>query len=382
MTLNSDMHQKRLRIGILTVPLIKESIPSLKNLISVTNFCSDTITLITGNEGSYFFNDTHVQCYSVNIKYHRHLVQKCLFFFYVQIIQAFYLLQTSKNVDIWIFFLGEERQILPLIVAKCLGKKVIISSSGSSRQCAQFSNDPFLYYIWGLSKITYILADCLILYSNRFIDDLNLHGLKEKIFISHTSFTDINKFNLKTPLPEREKIVGYLGRLSPEKGIVNFIHSIPEILKIIPDVQVHIAGVGTLKNELSEYIDDHHISDRVHFLGWVDDDELPIFLNKIQLLIIPSYTEGLPGVLLESMSCGTPALAMPVGAIPDIIINEKNGFILKNNSPKEISKEIVNIMQNFDLSEISDNAQDTILQNFSFKPIAERYCNILKTQLL
>jgi glycosyltransferase involved in cell wall biosynthesis len=359
------------------VPLIKESIPPLKNLISVTNFCSDTITLITGNEGSYFFNDSRVQCYTINMKYHRNLIQKTLYFIHVQIIQAFYLLQTSKNVDIWIFFLGEERQILPLIVAKFLGKKVILSSSGSSRNSARFSNDPFLYCILGFSKITYYLADCLILYSNRFINDLNLHELKEKIFISHTSYTDINKFNLKTPVRERKKIIGYLGRLSPEKGILNFIHSVPEILKNIPDVQVHIAGVGALQNQLLQYVEEFHMNDRVHFLGWVDDEELPYFLNKIQLLIIPSYSEGLPTVLLESMSCGTPVLAMPVGAIPDIIINEKNGFLLKNNSPEEISKEIATIFQNFDLSKISNNARDTIHKDFILADIAEKYCSII-----
>jgi glycosyltransferase involved in cell wall biosynthesis len=222
----------------------------------------------------------------------------------------------------------------------------------------------------------------LILYSKRFIEDLNLYGLKEKIFISHASYIDITKFNSKIPLCERKKIIGYLGRLSPEKGILNFIHSVPEILKNVPTAEIRIAGVGALQNQLSQYIEDRRMSDRVHFLGWVDDEELPHFLNEIQLLVIPSYTEGLPSVLLESMSCGTPVLASPVGAISEIIINEKNGFILKNNSVEEIGKEIVTIFQNSDLLEISVNARDTVLQKFSFRPIAEQYCNIIKTQLL
>jgi glycosyltransferase involved in cell wall biosynthesis len=377
------MTKDRINVGILTVPLIKSGIPPLKNLIAVTNSCSDSITLITGNEGYDFFkNDPHLVCYGVNTKNYPDTFRKILYFVYVQITQAVLLAKASKNVDIWIFFLGEERQILPLFIAKLLRKKIIISSSGSSRQCARFSDDPYLCYIIVFSKITYCLADCLILYSKRFIEDLNLYGLKEKIFISHASYIDITKFNSKIPLCERKKIIGYLGRLSPEKGILNFIHSVPEILKNVPTAEIRIAGVGALQNQLSQYIEDRRMSDRVHFLGWVDDEELPHFLNEIQLLVIPSYTEGLPSVLLESMSCGTPVLASPVGAISEIIINEKNGFILKNNSVEEIGKEIVTIFQNSDLLEISVNARDTVLQKFSFRPIAEQYCNIIKTQLL
>jgi len=61
----------------------------------------------------------------------------------------------------------------------------------------------------------------------------------------------------------------------------------------------------------------------------VDHQELTGYLNEFKVLILPSYTEGLPGVILEAMACGTPVLITGVGSIPDIIDDHVNGFLLR-----------------------------------------------------
>jgi hypothetical protein len=66
-------------------------------------------------------------------------------------------------------------------------------------------------------------------------------------------------------------------------------------------------------------------------------------------MVIPSFTEGLPNIMLEAMACGTPVLATPVGAISDIIRDSETGFIMENNSPKCIIENVNRVIGSSEL---------------------------------
>jgi glycosyltransferase involved in cell wall biosynthesis len=101
-------------------------------------------------------------------------------------------------------------------------------------------------------------------------------------------------------------------------------------------------------------------------------------MNKMKLLVFPSYSEGLPSTLLEGMACGTPVLVTPVGAMPDIIQDGKNGFIMQNNSPECIAKNIRRALDHPDLEVISKNARTLIEKNFSYKATVEKHKNLIE----
>jgi glycosyltransferase involved in cell wall biosynthesis len=378
MTLNFDIRKKSLRIGILTVPLIKSGIVPLLNLVEIISQCSNKTFLITGNEGySAFKNDPRVQCHGITTAVKPKTLLKIIYFLRVQFIQSYQVAKLSKQVDLWIFFLGEERQIIPLITAKLFGKKVILSSSGSSIICADTTNDPYRYFIRFFSHFCYYFSDAIIIYSERFIPLLGIQDIKRKIFIAHENFIDPTRFFLSCDISQRNNIIGFMGRFSPEKGILNFIEAANILHEHNPDIQFLIVGDGDQSEVLVNYIHSHNLDRNITLMEWVPHKSLPDILNQLKLLVIPSYSEGLPNIMLEAMACGTPVLASAVGAIPDVIIDQKSGFLLEDNAPDNIARKIHEIVSEYCLDDISTNERNTIHKDFLLAKTAEKYSSII-----
>ena len=101
------------------------------------------------------------------------------------------------------------------------------------------------------------------------------------------------------------------------------------------------------------------------------------YLNELKLLVLPSYTEGLPNIMLEAMACGTPVLATPVGAIPDVIKDGETGFIMENNSPERIAENVIRALNDSNLDIIVKNARELVEKDFTYEAAVERYRKIL-----
>ena len=119
------------------------------------------------------------------------------------------------------------------------------------------------------------------------------------------------------------------------------------------------------------------IKESVINVGWIPHNELPTYLNNFKLLVLPSYTEGLPNIMLEAMACGTPVLVTPVGAIRDVIENEETGFILDDNSPQGIGDSVIHALNHPHSKTIANNGRIFIESEFSFEKAVDSYATIL-----
>jgi glycosyltransferase involved in cell wall biosynthesis len=233
--------------------------------------------------------------------------------------------------------------------------------------------DIFTKFVRILELINYLLAKKIILYSKGLVNAYNMKKYESKISVAHQHILDFKKFQIIKAMPERERIIGYVGRLSKEKGIMNLVKSIPEVVKKDEKVKFLIIGNGNLEQEIHQYICKENLDSKVESIGWISHEDLPTYLNRMKLLVMPSYTEALPRVMLEAMSCGTPVLATEVGAIPDIISDKNTGFLIKNNTPESIARNIVKILNYPNLESISKNARARIMKEFTFEIALEQY---------
>jgi glycosyltransferase involved in cell wall biosynthesis len=101
------------------------------------------------------------------------------------------------------------------------------------------------------------------------------------------------------------------------------------------------------------------------------------YLNRIKLLVLPSYYEGLPNIVLEAMACGTPVLSTPVGAVADIISNNETGFIMADNQPQEIAANILHALKHPNLQVISQNANAFVQAEYSYEAMTAKYNELL-----
>lgn len=290
----------------------------------------------------------------------------------------------TRKVTFYIFFIGAESALLPMLITKLLKKEVAVVLVGNPLKVSEVTKDS-LGKIRLLRKIklffNLFLSNKILVYSENIIKERELEKFRSKVFLGHEHFVDLASFSVKKEIADRENIVGYIGRLSGEKGVLTFVEAIPAILKVRGDIKFIIGGDGDLKERVDQFLDKAGAKPKVTLSGWVSHESLPDYLNELKLLVMPSYTEGLPNIMLEAMACGTPVLATSVGAIPDIIKNGENGFIIEKNSPEYLTKKIPEILSRHDLDKISQNATKTIEKDFTYTSTVKSYKLALRDML-
>lgn len=279
--------------------------------------------------------------------------------------------------DIYLFFC-ESGLLLPIILGKLRGKKIIWLLPSNFNTMLFHQKDTLTNVLIIPHGICYLLVDYIVLYSPKLIQEWNLQKYSDKILIAHRHFLDFNTFTVTTPLSDRTPFIGYIGRLSGEKGVQHFAQALPVIFGDQQDLRVLIGGDGQLKEAIEATLQKEGLTDRVDLPGWISHDDLPGYLNQLRLLVFPSYTEGLPNIMLEAMACGTPVLATPVGAIPDVIIDGKTGFIMENNSPECISENVIRALGCPELEQIAENGRRFVKENFTFEKTVENWKGVLQ----
>jgi len=213
-------------------------------------------------------------------------------------------------------------------------------------------------------------------YTESAAEFLNLGRYKQKLVTTGARYVDTELFQIKKELRERKNLVGYIGRLEEGKGVMNSFEAIPLILEKQDNLEFFLGGYGPLYDRIKERLRSNNLSRKVELMGWIPHDKVANYLNELKLLVLPSYSEGLPTIVLEAMACGTPVLATPVGGIPDVIKDGETGFIMENNSPKCFAENIVRVLEHPDLDEVTKNARKLIEEKYTYDAAVERYKEI------
>ena len=146
-----------------------------------------------------------------------------------------------------------------------------------------------------------------------------------------------------------ESIVLYVGRFDPIKGIDRLLEAMAYLKHLKRTRLVIIGGDGPGTPEyqnLQRLSGKFGIQESVQFVGRVEQDQLPPYYCAANAVAVPSYYESFGLVGLESLACGTPVVATPVGAMADILADGKTGYVVADATPRSLAGSIEKIISN------------------------------------
>ncbi|WP_449423417.1 glycosyltransferase family 4 protein [Rhodanobacter lindaniclasticus] len=218
-------------------------------------------------------------------------------------------------------------------LAMALGKPVVISARGSDVNVIPRWRGPRRKIQRAAERAAAVVA-----VSQALKDKLTALGVRAgKITVLRNGvdldrFAPLDRVAVRARLDLRGPVWLTVGNLVELKGV----HLVVEALAAVPDVTLLIAGEGPEEPRLRALVARLGLGARVCFLGTIKHDDLCEYYNAADVMVLASSREGMPNVVLESMACGTPVVATPVGGTPELISAPECGELMREPSARAI----------------------------------------------
>jgi glycosyltransferase involved in cell wall biosynthesis len=189
-----------------------------------------------------------------------------------------------------------------------------------------------------------------------------------------------DKLRCLFPQPPAQ-IVGAAGRLSPEKGFTVLIEAARKIVAAKPSLGFILFGEGPLRDSLQRQINNAGLQDSFVLAGFRHD--LDCLLPFFDVLVVPSFSEGLPNVILEAFAAGVPVVASAVGGTPEVVDDEISGFLTPPGNAGALANRITTLLNSDSLARTMGNrGRQRVLQDFTFEAQASAYRRLFEGELI
>jgi glycosyltransferase involved in cell wall biosynthesis len=172
------------------------------------------------------------------------------------------------------------------------------------------------------------------------------------------------------PRPPR-RIIGAAGRLSPEKGFRILIEAARPLAERDPDLGFILFGEGPLRKQLERAIAAAGLNERFILAGFHAD--LDQYLPFLDLVVLPSFTEGLPNVVLEALAAAVPVVATAVGGTPELIEDGVNGYLVPPGEAKGLQKRMSDLLATPKRKAMGLRGRLRVEERFSFPAQSRQY---------
>ncbi len=210
----------------------------------------------------------------------------------------------------------------------------------------------------------------------------------KKIFVIENPYSPVEILLKQVYNSKEREYLTFIGKLNIHKGMLNLTKALPFILKICPSLKVRFIG-----NDCPSHIKDVSMKDymkskladfdnRIEFTGAISLTQIPLYLSEAKVCIFPSIWEAFGYVVLEAMSAGVPVIVSNGSGMQEIIDNDNAGVLVDPLSAKDISKNVIALVQNeMKMQELSVIGRKRVLQNYTPKELAQKHINFYQSVL-
>ena len=177
-----------------------------------------------------------------------------------------------------------------------------------------------------------------------------------------------------------EVIVGAAGRLSPEKGYRFLVEAAAEVLKTHPQTGFVLYGDGPLRGDLTQQIETLGLHEKFLLPGFCH--EIDRYYPQFDVFVLPSFTEGLPNVVLEAFAAGVPVVATAVGGTPEAVEDGVNGYLVPSGQAAPLADRIARLVADPEQRRaMGASGRQRVKEQFSFQHQAAAYKQLLESLL-
>lgn len=235
-------------------------------------------------------------------------------------------------------------------------------------------------------KVTEAITEKFITVSEMLAQELIKAGIPQAKIVTVYNGLELEKYNANiSGLPVRqafgvsgdEKLLGIVARLHPVKGHLYLFEAMARLTKNSPKIKLLVVGTGPERPHFEEMVAQLNIKSKVIFAGF--QKNIPEIIAALDLLVLPSLSEGLGLAVMEGMAMGKAVLATKVGGIPEIITSGVDGLLVPPADFQALAEGIQQLLQSDQMmAQFGDAARRTIETRFSAGLMAEKTAKVYK----
>jgi colanic acid/amylovoran biosynthesis glycosyltransferase len=147
-----------------------------------------------------------------------------------------------------------------------------------------------------------------------------------------------------TPISSEPNLV-CVGRLCEEKGQLLLLQAVSQLASVGLQCNLTLVGDGPLRTEIESLIKEYGLSEQVKITGWASGAEVQKYIMNSRALILPSFAEGLPVVIMEALALERPVISTYIAGIPELVKPGINGWLVPSGSVEALTEVMREVLQ-------------------------------------